>query len=82
MSNGIAPITVKTTEEADHYPTTFISILLMQALTVVLLGCFRLYIFRLNKKRDEIRIVDTTEAAMTAFLDMTDRKNQNFRFHA
>lgn len=81
-SNGIAPLTVKTQEVDDHYPTAFITILIMMSFVFVLLGGFRWYVLYVNKKRDEVRTVDRTEAAKTAFLDMTDRANPNFRYQA
>jgi prolipoprotein diacylglyceryltransferase len=81
-SNGIAPLTVKTQEETNHYPTAWIIILSMTSLTFILLGLFRIYLLNLNKKRDEARLVDRTEAATTAFMDMTDGENENFRYQA
>lgn len=82
IANGIAPLTVRTEEEAGHYPSAFITILVMMSLVFVLLALFRAYIFHLNKKRDETGTVDRNEAAMTGFLDMTDRANPNFRYQA
>lgn len=81
VSNGIAPITVLTQEEKAHYPTAFIIIICMMSVVFVMLGCFRWYVLGLNRKRDAIKLVSREEAAMTAFLDMTDLKNENYRFH-
>jgi hypothetical protein len=82
VSNGIAPITIRVQEEKKHYQTAFITILIMMSLTFGLLFGFRFYLLNLNRKRDAINVVSREEAAMTAFLDMTDLKNENFRFHA
>jgi hypothetical protein len=82
VSNGIAPITVLTEEEKVHYRTAFIIILVMMSLTFGLLFGFRFYVLHLNRKRDAIKVVSREEAAMTAFMDMTDLKNENFRYQA
>jgi hypothetical protein len=82
ISNGIAPVTVLTQEEKDHYPTAFIMILVFMSLSFIVLVAFRWYLLRLNKKRDAIKVVSREEAAITAFMDMTDLKNENFRYHA
>jgi hypothetical protein len=82
ISNGIAPITVRTQEEAEHYPTAFIIILVMMSITFCLLIGFRFYVLNLNSKRDAIKLVSRDEAALTAFLDITDLTNQNFRYSA
>lgn len=82
ISNGIAPIAVRTQEEAEHYPTAFITILVMMSLTFCLLFVFRFYVLNLNRKRDAIKLVSRDEAAMTAFLDVTDLTNENFRYSA
>ncbi len=82
VSNGIAPLTVRTQEKDDHYPTAWKIILSMMSLTFVLLAILRSYLFYLNKKKDEVKLVSMEEAAQTAFLDMTDRANENFRYEA
>ena len=79
-ANGIAPVTVLIKEESAHYPTAFIIILVFMSLAFVLFGAFRFYISHLNKKRDAIKLVNPEEAAMTGFMDMTDMKNENFRY--
>lgn len=79
-SNGIAPLTVRTQELNEHYPTAWKIILSMMSLTFVLLGLFRTYVLHLNRKRDQVKFVDRDEASRTAFMDMTDRMNENFRY--
>lgn len=81
-SNGVAPLLVKTQEQSSHYPTAFITIISMMLLIFVLLVFFRTYLFYLNKKRDDVGPVDQDIAAMTGFLDITDRENENFRYQA
>ncbi|GJN82629.1 hypothetical protein PLIIFM63780_006172 [Purpureocillium lilacinum] len=81
-SNGIAPLTVRTQEKDDHYPTAWKIILSMTSLSFVLLAVFRWYLLHLNKKKDQVKLVNHEEAARTAFMDMTDRANENFRYEA
>ena len=81
-SNGIAPFTVRTEEVLSHYPTTWKIILSMMSFVFVMLGVFRFYVFHMNKKRDEAYPLEREEAAHTAFLDLTDGANRNFRFEA
>ncbi|UNI17479.1 hypothetical protein JDV02_003820 [Purpureocillium takamizusanense] len=81
-SNGIAPLTVRTQEQDDHYPTAWAIILSMMSLTFVLMAFLRFYLLRLNKKKDQVKLVNHEEAARTAFMDMTDRENENFRYEA
>ena len=81
-SNGVAPLLVFAPEEKDHYPTTFKIIIAMMALTFVLFGLFRFYVFHLNRRRDEIMRVERDEAVRTGFMDLTDKMNRNFRYAA
>ena len=81
-SNGVAPLLVFGSEETAHYPTTFKIIISMMSLTFALLGFFRFYVLRVNKKRDAMRIVEKQEADRTAFMDLTDKVNENFRYEA
>ncbi|KAG4432797.1 hypothetical protein IFR05_011733 [Cadophora sp. M221] len=80
ISNGIAPVTVLTQEEKQHYPTAFIIILVFMSLTFLLLLTFMFYLRALNKKRDAKGVASRDAAAMTGFNDTTDLKNENFRF--
>ncbi len=79
-SNGVAPLLVFGPEVGAHYPTTFKIIISMMSMTFVLLGLFRFHVLRINKQRDEIKMVEKTEADRTGFMDMTDRANPNFRY--
>ena len=81
ISNGIAPISVLTQEEKDHFPTAFILIISFMSTCFVLLLVLRWHLMSMNKKRDAVRLISREESARTAFLDMTDKKNQNFRYH-
>ncbi|KAL2074284.1 hypothetical protein VTL71DRAFT_8062 [Oculimacula yallundae] len=80
ISNGIAPVTVLTQEEKQHYPTAFIIILVFMSLTFLLLVGFKFYLEGLNRKRDANGTASRDAAAMTGFNDTTDGKNGNFRF--
>ncbi|KIM98676.1 hypothetical protein OIDMADRAFT_43519 [Oidiodendron maius Zn] len=82
ISNGIAPLLVKTTEKQQHYPSAFIPIMAMMTLTFVLLGIYRIYMLLLNRKKDSVMLVDMSAAARTGFLDITDTQNENFRYQA
>ena len=79
-SNGIAPLTVRTQEQADHYPTAWKIILSMMSLVFVLFAVLRLRLNRLNKKKELIGTVTIDEASQTAFMDLTDQANPNFRY--
>ncbi|CAM1509565.1 Fc.00g033040.m01.CDS01 [Cosmosporella sp. VM-42] len=81
-ASNIAPLTVRTQEQDEHYPTAWKIILSMMSLTFVLLAVFRSYVLRLNKIRDQISLVNTEDAARTAFMDKTDRRNGNFRYES
>ncbi len=81
ISNGIAPVTILTPEEKDHYPTAFKLIIAFMSVTFALLVVLRFYLVRSNKKRDAVKLVSRDESARTAFMDMTDMMNQNFRYH-
>lgn len=80
LSNAVGPFLVKTTEVKEHYPTLIITILAMLAMCVVLLIGFRFYLSHLNKARDARALVSEYDLVTTAFEDMTDRENPNFRY--
>ena len=80
VSNGVAPLLVFATEENTHYPTTFKIIISMMALSFVTLGLFRCYLIRENGKRDQTTPVQKEDADKTAFMDLTDCVNTNFRY--
>lgn len=81
-ANGVAPLLVRTQEQKDHYPTAFIAVIVMMSLTFTLLGIHRICIFMINRRRDDESPVDLDTAALTGFLDLTDRENKNFRYQA
>ena len=79
-SNGVAPLTVRTTEKVHHYPTAFKIILATTSLSVVLVTA--LY-FRENRRRDAAALADELPVALvaeTGFLDLTDKQNIYFRY--
>jgi hypothetical protein len=81
-SNGVAPLLVFGPEEKEHYGTTFKIIIAMMCLTLVMLGYFRYYVLRLNRMRDMVKLVEREGADRTAFMDLTDVRNENFRYEA
>jgi hypothetical protein len=80
ISNGVAPLLVKTSESATHYPTLFKPLLAFLGVNVMLGIGTRIYLQSLNKRRDAVALVEEDDAARTAFEDLTDRENPNFRY--
>lgn len=80
VSNGVAPLLVRTTETAEHYPTLFQPLIALSAASVVLTFGLRWHLQRCNRKRDQLGAVDEDSAARTAFADLTDKENPNFRY--
>ncbi len=79
-SNGIAPLTVLTTEKSIHYPTAFKTIMAMVSFSIVLVSALYFYLHFENRKRDMRAPVDSQAMEDTAFSDLTDRENPNFRY--
>lgn len=80
ISNGVAPLLVKTSQAATHYPTLFEPLLAFLGLNIMLGIITRVYLQSLNKKRDTVAPVEENDAARTAFEDLTDHENPNFRY--
>lgn len=80
VTNGVAPLLVKTTEITEHYPTLCAP--LISVLCVGFVSCIslRFYLMWENKRRDQIVPVDEISHVQTAFADMTDKENPNFRY--
>ncbi|KAG4418955.1 hypothetical protein IFR04_007902 [Cadophora malorum] len=79
-SNGVSPLLVKTTEVAEHYPTLFKPLVAFLVANVVAAVGYRFYMENENKNRDRQSSVSEESAAETAFKDLTDRENPNFRY--
>jgi len=78
VSNGTAPLFIKTTEVAEHYPTLFRGALTTAAIS---LGCsiaMRFYLMNANKKRDQNLGAGLREGALET--DLTDWENHHFRY--
>ncbi|KAF9895241.1 hypothetical protein FE257_000143 [Aspergillus nanangensis] len=81
VSNGVAPLTVKTTEESEHYPSCFAAVIATGAATIAAILGLRVYLVLENKRRDqEHGPVDPVAALQLAFEDLTDRENMQFRY--
>lgn len=81
ISNGVSPLTVKTTEVALHYPTCFKAVVATGAVTVVGAFVLRAYLQHENKKRDRnYGLVDPQTVMTIAFHDKTDKENTLFRY--
>lgn len=79
-SNGVAPLLVRTSEKAAHYPSLFQPLLAFLCLNAFLGVVMRVYLQALNKGKDAMIPVGGFDAASTAFEDLTDRENPNFRY--
>ena len=82
LANAVSPLTVLTEEEAQHYPTAWKIIISMMSLAFVLFAVQRYYVLQMNDKRNQVSAVSRELAAQTAFMDLTDRENDNFRYEA
>ncbi|KIY00055.1 uncharacterized protein Z520_03740 [Fonsecaea multimorphosa CBS 102226] len=80
VSNAVGPLLVKTTEASEHYPSLVEPILAVLALSVGMMGALRAYVYMQNKARDAKGTVTESDLSETAFADMTDRENPNFRY--
>jgi MFS family permease len=78
--NGIAPLLVKTTEKAEHYPTLFKALVAFISGTFVFTLVLRFLLIGKNKSRDQQGLVVEDDAASTGFEDLTDGENPNFRY--
>jgi hypothetical protein len=80
VSNAVGPLLVKTEEKAEHYPSLVKPLLAVLALSVAMIVVLRLYMSMQNKTRDAKGIVTEDALSQTAFADMTDKENTNFRY--
>lgn len=80
VSNAVGPLLVKTTEKAEHYPSLVKPLLAVLALSVALTVSLRFHMSMQNKARDAHGLVTEESLSQTAFADMTDRENPNFRY--
>lgn len=79
-SNGVAPLTVRTTEIESHYPTAFKIIITTTSVSIMLITTLYFYLRFENRRRDARTPVEEDPMAETAFLDLTDRQNPYFRY--
>ncbi|KAH7152647.1 MFS general substrate transporter [Dactylonectria macrodidyma] len=79
VSNGVAPLLVRTTETAQHYPTLFKAIIPLLVLCVLLVVGLRWYLSYCNRQK-EAQDTGHELPSLTAFADMTDKQNPNFRY--
>jgi hypothetical protein len=80
ISNAVGPLLVKSHEAEEHYPSLVIPIIAVMALSIVMIGVLRLYLQLQNRARDKAGVVTEADVRETAFEDMTDRENGNFRY--
>ncbi|RDL40510.1 Uncharacterized protein BP5553_00489 [Venustampulla echinocandica] len=80
VTNGVAPLLVRTTEVLDHYPTLFLPLIAFLSLSVVIVFVLRWYLSYCNKQKDVIGNANEVSTLNTAFADMTDKENPNFRY--
>ncbi|KAJ9635001.1 hypothetical protein H2204_005956 [Knufia peltigerae] len=78
ISNGTAPLFIKTTEVKEHYPSLFQGALTTAALSVVCSLAMRIYLVRENKKRDQNLDAAIRDGAIAH--DLTDWENPHFRY--
>uniref|UniRef100_A0A8H7K4A7 Major facilitator superfamily (MFS) profile domain-containing protein n=1 Tax=Bionectria ochroleuca TaxID=29856 RepID=A0A8H7K4A7_BIOOC len=84
VSNGVAPLLVRSTEQAQHYPSLFIPILSLLSAGLLVLIALRWYLSACNKSREADALSNggsTQSPDETASLDLTDKENPNFRYH-
>ncbi|KAK5327648.1 hypothetical protein LTR20_002851 [Exophiala xenobiotica] len=81
ISNGVAPLTIKTPEAQDHYPSCFKTTISTAALVIGGSLALRFYLQWENERRDrECGAVDEATVIHVGFLDQTDRENKTFRY--
>lgn len=80
VSNAVGPLLVKTEEKADHYPSLVIPLLSILALSVTMIVALRVYLAMMNKARDAKGTITMDALSQTAFADLTDHENPNFRY--
>lgn len=80
VANAVGPLLVKTTEVKQHYPSLIEPTLAVLSLGIVLMLSLRFYLTVQNKRRDRSGEVTESNIDETAFEDLTDRENPNFRY--
>ena len=81
ISNGVSPLTVKTTEALEHYPTCFKATIATAALTITGALVLRFYLQKQNSIRDrKFGDLQDDDGSSEAFHDHTDMENECFRF--
>lgn len=81
ISNGVAPLWVKTPEAVRHYPSLFKGVLSTSAIACVGGIVLRVYLQYVNKKRDRLYGKPTEDQVQAqSFADLTDGENTSFRY--
>ncbi|KAK5057505.1 hypothetical protein LTR84_011505 [Exophiala bonariae] len=81
ISNGVAPLTIKSQEVHEHYPTCFKATIATACLSIFGSLSLRAYLQWQNSVRDrKFGRVDTAAALTAAFSDQTDVENSFFRY--
>lgn len=78
--NGIAPLIVKGPEAPEHYPSMMISLVVLLTVAIVAIVVLRIYLQQSNKRREAFRHTDGDAVDASAFSDLTDKENPNFRY--
>lgn len=81
ISNGVAPLWVKTPEAVHHYPSLFKGVTSTAAITCAGGIVLRLYLQHVDRKRDRLYGKPTEDQIqMHSFADLTDDENTSFRY--
>jgi MFS family permease len=81
ISNGVAPLTIKSSEAHEHYPTCFKATIATAFITIFGSVLLRAYLQGQNSVRDrKFGKVDASAALSAAFHDQTDMENKYFRY--
>lgn len=78
VSNGTAPLFVKTTEVAEQYPSIFGGTIATAAISIACSLTMRFYLMYANRRRDQD--VDAATMDNTIARDLTDWENSHFRY--
>jgi hypothetical protein len=81
ISNGVAPLWIKTPEVVHHYPSLFKGIISTAAIACAGGIVLRLYLQYVNRKRDRLYGKPTEDQVQAySFADLTDGENTSFRY--
>lgn len=80
VANGVSPLLILAPEEPTHYPTEFKTIIGALSANICIGLGLRFYLARENKSRNTVSLAEGQDLELTAYADLTDRENPNFRF--